>query len=143
LNDADANKIFNAVGPELIRPDLNKTAMIRGINLCIKWYGEARTFSTNKWEKGRVRCLELIYKRAKGLDVLLAREDSLLALGAPPTLFRIYIQQLITIVEHSLKSKGTEPFYKDSFKVRSPFEWLVAHFLPNVFMLLNIAPISD
>jgi hypothetical protein len=148
LNDASATSILDAVGKELIRPDIDKAAMIRGVNLCRQWYQSAREFSTNKGIRERNRRLEMIYKKAKALDHLLAKDDSWLPLGVAPSSKNVFctpVKRLIEVIDRAIKqpNEGTKEAYCDSFKVRSPFEWLVAYFLLDVFGLLDIAPIVD
>jgi hypothetical protein len=147
LNDASADPILDAVGKELIRPNIDKAALIRGVNLCGQWYQRAREFSTDRGIRERNRRLEMIYKKAKALDHLLAKDDSWLPLGVAPSsknVFSTPIKRLIEVIDHAIKPpSGGIKAYHDSFKVRSPFEWLVAYFLLDVFGLLDIAPIVD
>lgn len=150
LNEASAISILEAVGKELVRPDIDKAAMIRGINLCFQWYQSARDYTTDKGRKDRSRRLEVIYNKVRALDILLANDDSWLPLGAPPSygsLFHDRVKRLVEVVDHAIKVQerpdGGAKAYRDSFKVRSPFEWLVAYFLPDVFFLLRIAQINN
>jgi hypothetical protein len=103
LNEASAARILDAVGKKLARTDIDKAAMIRGINLCLQWYQNARDFSTNKGLKDRNRRLGVIYNKARALDILLAKDDTWLPLGASPSadnFFRAPIKRLVEVVDH-------------------------------------------
>jgi hypothetical protein len=149
LSEANATPILDAVGKELVRPDIDRGAMIRGINLCLQWYHTARNCSTNKGVKEQTRHLEMIYKKARALDQLLAKDDSWSSpLGMTPSsnaFFHAPIKRLIEGVDHAIKKRndGPDRAYRNSFKIRSPFEWLVGYYLPHVFMLLDVARIRD
>src|SRR5262249_19775376 len=92
LNDTNVLPILEAVG-KLVRPDLDKPALIRGINLCVQWYRRARECSTNKGVKDRERRLAMIYKKAKALDQLLAKDDSWMPFAASPSSARGLIRR--------------------------------------------------
>jgi hypothetical protein len=148
LSDANIPPILNAVGKTLVRADIDKMALIRGLNLCARWYREARMYSTNKSVKDREHRLTMIYKKAKALNYLLAEDDSWMPIGAPASSmesFRISIRRIINLIDHTMNEQNSEPgkAYQDSFKIRSPFEWLVGFYLPDVFVLMSIAPIQD
>jgi hypothetical protein len=149
LNDTNVLPILEAVGKTLVRSDLDKAALIRGLNLCVEWHREAREYSTNKAVRDRERRLAMIYKKAKALDHLLAEDDSSMALRVPLSAkesFRAPINQIIQIADREIKHRDDEgpiKAYEDSFKIRSPFEWLVGFYLTDVFMLMSVAPIRD
>jgi hypothetical protein len=144
LDLKSADSILKAAGRDPARNEIDKIAMLRGINLCYHWYGEARFFSTSRGESDRRQYLEKVYKKAKALDVLLSKNYSWLPTGAPPSLSRRYrapINEIIANIDCALRPPPKPSrAYHDSFKTRSPFEWLVAYYLPDVFGLLNIGP---
>src|SRR5262245_22819369 len=55
------------IGRQLIPSNIDQLTMIRGINLCVQWYSDAREFSTNKGLEDRIRRRERMYKKAKAL----------------------------------------------------------------------------
>jgi hypothetical protein len=147
---ASATAILDAVGRHMLPLSVDESAMIRGINLSVRWYHEARTFSTNKSIEDQHRRRVMMYKKAKALQFLLEKDDSWLPIGAPPTVgdaFRLSIKRMIEAIDHGIKCDtepdGASKAYQDSFKIRSPFEWLVGYYLPDVFTLLNVAPVTD
>jgi hypothetical protein len=146
LNLKSADLILKAAGRDPVRNEIDKVAMLRGINLCYQWYSEARFFSTNRGENDRKHYLERVYKKAKALDVLLSKNSLWLPLGASPSSSRAYrgpIREIISNIDRELRQpNGAVTAYHDSFKTRSPFEWLVAFYLPDVFGLLEIGPIE-
>lgn len=141
-----ADSILKAAGRDPARNEIDKIAMLRGISLCHQWYSEARFFSTNRGEIDRKQYLEKVYKKSKALDVLLSKNNSWLPIGAPPSLswkYRAPIREIIANIDRALKPRdGGAKAYHDSFKTRSPFEWLVAYYLPDVFGLLEIGPVD-
>jgi hypothetical protein len=148
LGVKNADSILKAAGRDSNRDEIDKLAMSRGINLCYQWYCEAQFFSTNRGERDRKQYLEKVYKKAKALDVLLAKNNTWLPTGAPPSEvwnYRAPIRELLVNINRALKpsnADGATKAYHDSFKSRSPFEWLVAYYLPDVFGLLEIGPIE-
>jgi hypothetical protein len=146
LNLKNADLILKAAERDPVRDEIDKVAMLCGIKLCYHWYSEARFFSTNRGENDRKQYLERIYKKAKALDVLLSKNSMWLPLGASPSLSRTYrgpIKEIISNIDRELrKPSGAIKAYHDSFKIRSPFEWLVSFYLPDVFGLLKIGPIE-
>jgi hypothetical protein len=148
LGVKNADSILKAAGRDSSRDEIDKLAMSRGINLCHQWYCEAQFFSTNRGERDRKQYLEKVYKKAKALDVLLAKNNTWLPTGAPPSEvwnYRAPIRELLVNINRALKpspADGAVKAYHDSFKSRSPFEWLVAYYLPDVFGLLEIGPVD-
>jgi hypothetical protein len=142
-----ARAILTAVGRERVNPNVDMSAMVRGINLCCVWYQEARFFSTKRAEKVRMAYLNAVYKKAKALDILLAKPDVWSPVDTPTALAltsRAALKRLFETIDREQKATDRSlSFYGDSFKLRSPFEWLVAYFLPDVFFLLEIAPVSS
>jgi hypothetical protein len=101
-----ADLILKAAGRDPARSEIDKIAMLRGINLCYHWHSEARFFSTNRGQNDRQQYLERIYKKAKALDVLLSKNSIWLPLGASPSLSRRYrapIREIISNIDRELR----------------------------------------
>lgn len=147
LDLKSAESILKAAGRYPDRDEINKVALLRGINLCHHWYNDAQFFSTDRAESDRRDYLAKVYKKAKALDVLLSQSMSWLPIGSPPSSSETYrsgIRQIIATIDRKLRPprKG-ERAYPNSFKTRSPFEWLVAYYLLDVFALLNVGPTDN
>jgi hypothetical protein len=159
LDLKSAESILKAAGRDPGDGEINKVALLRGIEICHGWYNDAQFYSTNRGQSDRREYLEKVYKKAKALDVLLSKNSSWLPLGPPPSsseTYRACIKEIIANIDRELKPRGPpasadrelkprgQPAsaFHDGFKSRSPFEWLVAYYLPDVFGLLKIGSID-
>ena len=70
-----ADRILAAVGNGNFPPNVDKAAMISGLNLCAQWYRAANRYRTSKMERLRRIRLSRISKTAKLLERLLADDD--------------------------------------------------------------------
>jgi hypothetical protein len=140
ITDDGADRIIAAVGEKL---QSDKQGLIRCLNLCGEWYRSAVAFSSNKPEKDLARRLAMISKTARRLNQLLASEaiQQSLFMSIPAEEFpRAALDgaaQLVVMADRCLNRipHGPSKSYRRSFKRRSPFEWLVGNFLPDVFEL--------
>ena len=146
-----ADRILAVVGVEFIPLDLDKAAMMRGLNLCLEWYKEALRYTSDVEENNRVRRLTLIVKSAKRLEQLLIEDDSRRPYEWDSLCRRLAstnkdplptIKTLLEMAERDLnaseRTEGPDKPYHKSFKKWSAFEWLAGRWLPLVYIELGL-----
>lgn len=143
VSENGADRILDAVGLELQNREAQRWGLIVCLELAWQWYCSALTFSSEKPEKDRVGHLDSARKTAKKLEELLASDEtwqSLFAPSPPDESLRPAISQLVEVLDSRLAEEEEEDgplkAYQRSFKTRSPFEWLVGNFLPDIYDLI-------
>jgi hypothetical protein len=142
-SEACVERVIAAVGTDIVPVDFSGTALLRCLELSWQWYCSALAFSMAKSEEDRKQRLSRAHKIAKGLERLLAPDDvwqSLFAPLPPDESIRHGISDLARLIDKRLVEEAQDeaqggPFkaYRDSFKTRSPFEWLAGNFLADVY----------
>lgn len=146
-----ANRILKAVGRDARPPDLDPTALLRGLSLCVEWYREAQRFVTDIAVKQERARLSSISKSTRRLLQLLQQDDSTRLYDWYSLLRRLRgqgddpigtLQHLLSLVDSDLRTHESDQSlqaYIKSFRKRSAFEWLVGYWLPIVYVQLDFA----
>jgi hypothetical protein len=141
------NRILKAVGKEYCPKNLDRQALVRGIDECIELYCEALKFHNNKYEMSQRGPLETALDLAKRLRQLM-KDDSVWHddrwRHASPQTPRVAIQSLEVLVAQKLAQQAydhdyedSEVSWRDSFQLWSPFETLVGDWLPVLYAELG------
>jgi hypothetical protein len=144
------NRILKAVGKEHWPKNLDRQALVRGIDECMELYCAALKFHNDKYEMSQRRHLKLALGRAKRLRQLM-KDDSLwhdnlwqyiIGKASPPQTPRTAIQALEVLIAQELAERAydkddVETSYRHSFQARSPFEALFGDWLPLLYVELG------
>ncbi|MFD1986239.1 hypothetical protein ACFSOZ_27720 [Mesorhizobium newzealandense] len=139
------NRILDAVGPRHFPENIDRAALLRGLEICAQWYREALRYSTKKSDLQHRERLAAISKTTKRLRHLLDDESKACELNRSTTLHLLEMNDiqerlaaLIKATERHLSQReirnGPHTAYQQSFRKWSPFEWLVGRWLPLVYM---------
>jgi hypothetical protein len=139
--------ILKDVGEDCCVQILEPDALIRGLDLCLSWYKDALKYHTNKYSAEQIRHGSLIIKASKRLERLLA-DAAQLEIFRSPELTDHCMRAIRLVREESrialeISSRGHSARYRANYQKRSPFEWLVAYFLPLVYINGGFAHIGD
>jgi hypothetical protein len=144
------NRILKAVGKEHCPKNLDRQALVRGIDECTELYCAALKFHNDKYEMSQRRHLKLVLGRAKRLRQLM-KDDSLWhddlwqylsKKVSPAQTPRGSIQALEVLIDRELAERAydkhdVERSYRHSFQARSPFEALFGDWLPLLYTELG------
>jgi hypothetical protein len=150
IGTAELDQILKSAGKEHCPKDLDRAALIRGLNECIELYSAALKFHNDKHEMSQRWQLKLVLGRAKRLRQLM-KDDSLwhddlwqyLSNKASPAQTpRAAIQALEVLIDRELVERAydkddVETSYRHSFQARSPFEALFGDWLPLLYTELG------
>ena len=139
-----------SVGKENCPENLNRPALVRGIDECIQLYCAALKFDNDKYEMSQRRHLKLVRSRAERLRQLMA-DDSiwhddlwqhLSDRASPSQTPRAAIQALEVPIDQELAERrydkdDVETSYRHSFQVRNPFEAMFGDWLPLLYAVLG------
>jgi len=112
MDTSGAERILAFVGKENFPSDLDKTALVRALDLCAQWQHEALRYTSDKAESERVDRLSAISKTARRLNQLIAEDDnhklyvwdsiraSLLQSGSDPD---EAVRRIVQAAEHALR----------------------------------------
>lgn len=144
------DRILKSVGKEHCPPNLDRAALLRGIDECIELYGASLKFHNDKHEMSRRRHLKLVLGRAKRLRQLMKDDDiwrddlwkSLSNKASTTQTPRSAVQALEALItqelyERSYDWEDVETSYRHSFQGRSPFEALFGDWLPLLYTELG------
>ena len=115
------------------------------------WYQEAVNYHTNKYNDDLALRLDLIIKASKRLEQLLDDDfwRSFLSPSSSETTdqclqgTRAIRETCLRQVNRSKAAMRMHQAYQSTYKVRSPFEWLVGDFLPLVYFNGGFVAIKD
>src|SRR5882762_4538999 len=143
----ELKRILKDVGVDCRDQILEPDSLIRGFDLCLSWYKDALKYHTNKYSAEQTRCLSSIIKASKRLEHLLTDAAQTQMFRSPevtvPCLRAIRSVREESLIELERNTKGPGPRYRANYQKRSPFEWLVAYFLPMVYLNGGFANIED
>jgi hypothetical protein len=122
-------------------PNLDRNALLSGLELCVRWYCDAQRFGHKKPVKNQRSRLDLIEKTAKRLQVLLT-DDILATMDRTSTMVhpREFLAELTSAVQKArdpLPLGDLQDFleYVAGFRQRSPLEWLAGYCLRDIYEL--------
>jgi hypothetical protein len=140
MDERSADRIFAAMGKPAVRFDqLDKAALVRGLELCAKWYREAVESSTDAHQRRRRHRLGLTVSAIKKVDILMSDGDFWCwlsaSLGLTAETDRAAVKQLRRALERHIASiERAAVNARGAFlKAYSPFEWLVGVFFAFVY----------
>jgi hypothetical protein len=141
MDEKSADRIFAAMGKPAVRFDqFDKAALVRGLELCSKWFREAVELSTDAHQRRRRHRLELSVSAIKKVDILMSDGDFWCWLSASlgPTVEndRAAVKQLRRTLERHLASieRAAVNARGTFLKAYSPFELLVGAFFGLVYL---------
>jgi hypothetical protein len=145
----ELKRILKDVGEQCCVQILEPDALMRGFDLCLSWYKDALKYHTNKYSAEQIRRLSLIIKASKRLEQLLTDGAQLQIFRSPEATahclraIRLVREESGIELARNTSSKGPHPRYRANYRKRSPFEWLVAYFLPLVYLNGGFVHIED
>jgi len=149
IGPQELKRILKDVGEDCCVQILEPDALIRGFDLCLAWYKDALKYHTNKYSAEQTRRLSLIIKATKRLEQLLTDAAQLQIFRSPEVTdpciraVRLIRDESRIELERNTSLKGPGPRYRANYQKRSPFEWLVAYFLPLVYVNGGFTRIED
>jgi hypothetical protein len=140
MDEESADRIFAAIGKPAVRFDqFDKAALVRGLELCAKWYLEAIEISTDACRRKRRHHLGLTVSAIKRLDTVISDDDFWQwmspSLGPAAEDDRAAVKRLRRAVEQHLANieKAAVNTTGSFLKSHSPFEWLVGAYFAFVY----------
>jgi hypothetical protein len=149
IGPKELKRILKDVGEDCRVQILEPDALIRGFDLCLSWYKDALKYHTNKYSAEQIRRLSSIIKASKRLELLLVDAAQRQIFRSPevadPCMRAIRLVREESRIELARNTSSRDPGarYRANYKKRSPFEWLVAYFLPMVYLNGGFPPIDD
>jgi hypothetical protein len=149
IGPKELKRILKDVGEDCCVQILEPDALIRGLDLCLSWYKEALKYHTNKYSTEQTRRLSLIIKASKRLELLLTDAAQLEIFRSPEVAdsclraVRLVREESRIKLERKTSSRDPGARYRANYQRRSPFDWLVAYFLPMVYFNGGFAHIED
>jgi hypothetical protein len=148
IGHPELERILKDVGKDYCVSVLEPDALIRGIKVCVSFYEDAVKYHTNKYSAEQEKRLNLVVKTTKRLMLLLNDDvwQSIFRAETKTEQCLVAVRQICETSNRMLAENsdadGPINFYKDNYKKRSPFDWLVGHFLPLVYMHGGFAHIA-
>jgi hypothetical protein len=141
-------RILKDVGQDCCEKILEPDALLRGFALCLVWYKDAQKYHTNKYTTEQIRRLGLVIQASKRLEQLLVQGAEREDFGSPSVIDNCLGSVRLARKDSSLQltrifSKGPGRSYRANYQKRSAFEWLVAHFLPLIYINGGFLQIED
>jgi hypothetical protein len=141
MDEKSADRIFAALGESAGRFDqFDKAALVRGLELCAKWYREAVELSTDACRRKHRHHLELTVSAIKKLNIVISDDDFWRwvspSLGPAAEHDRAAVKRLQRAVERHLANIEKAALNTTGLflKAHSPLEWLVGAFLSFVYL---------
>jgi hypothetical protein len=152
LDASAVERILAAVGEKFIPPELDKQNLATDLASCFKQYSYAVERRSEKRTKDRIRRLKSIQKPATQLVRQLVQDsiwdwsDTYSECEYLQTEVQMLINRLGSEIENLTFELNWGPNWReairlnvspralaDSWKARSPFEWMAGHYLPDLF----------
>jgi hypothetical protein len=150
ISTAGLDRILKSVAKEHCPQNLDRAALLRGINECIELYGASLKFHNDKHEMLQRRHLKLVLGRVQRLRQLMKDDDlwsddlwkylsNKASTAQTPRSAIQALEVLITreLAERSYDKDDAETSYRHSFQARSPFEALFGDWLPLLYTELG------